>query len=294
MLKYSNFAIVASFFGLWIDSYVPDEYQIYVGFLLIFSFGILHGANDLSLIKNINSQNKAESYWKILIYYVCIVLSGAVLFYILPSLALLLFILVSGYHFGEQHWNSKLKEENYFLKVAFELCYGLVMLFMLFVFHLKEVERIVCDITSLSVSSFVIETAFYILLFCLVVTGLILYFKYKAYKEPPIVELFYLVVFAIVFKTSSLIWGFALYFIFWHSIPSILDQMEFLYGSISQKTFKLYFKSAVIYWLVSLAGITFLYFIFRDLKLFDALFFSFLASITFPHVLVIEKMFRKK
>lgn len=294
MLKYSNFAIVASFFGLWIDSYVPDEYQIYVGFLLIFSFGILHGANDLSLIKNINSQNKAESYWKILIYYVCIVLSGAVLFYILPSLALLLFILVSGYHFGEQHWNSKLKEENYFPKVAFELCYGLVMLFMLFVFHLKEVERIVCDITSLSVSSFVIETAFYILLFCLVVTGLILYFKYKAYKEPPIVELFYLVVFAIVFKTSSLIWGFALYFIFWHSIPSILDQMEFLYGSISQKTFKLYFKSAVIYWLVSLAGITFLYFIFRDLKLFDALFFSFLASITFPHVLVIEKMFRKK
>jgi Brp/Blh family beta-carotene 15,15'-monooxygenase len=294
MLKYSNFAIVASFFGLWIDSYVPDEYQIYVGFLLIFSFGILHGANDLSLIKNINSQNKAESYWKILIYYVCIVLSGAVLFYILPSLALLLFILVSGYHFGEQHWNSKLKEENYFPKVAFELCYGLVMLFMLFVFHLKEVERIVCDITSLSVSSFVIETAFYFLLFCLVVTGLILYFKYKAYKEPPIVELFYLVVFAIVFKTSSLIWGFALYFIFWHSIPSILDQMEFLYGSISQKTFKLYFKSAVIYWLVSLAGITFLYFIFRDLKLFDALFFSFLASITFPHVLVIEKMFRKK
>lgn len=84
MLKYSNFAIVASFFGLWIDSYVPQAFQIYVGFLLIFSFGILHGANDLTLIKNINSQNQASSYWKILGYYIGIVLFGALLFMFCP------------------------------------------------------------------------------------------------------------------------------------------------------------------------------------------------------------------
>jgi Brp/Blh family beta-carotene 15,15'-monooxygenase len=124
--------------------------------------------------------------------------------------------------------------------------------------------------------------------------GLYLYFIYQANKESIFIELFYLLVFAILFKVSSLIWGFALYFIFWHSIPSILDQMLFLYGHTSGNAFKRYFKSAAVYWFVSLVGITVIYFIFRDLKLFDALFFSFLASITFPHVLVIEKMFRKE
>ncbi len=294
MLKYSNIAIIASFFGLWIDSFLSQDLQIYVGFLLIFSFGILHGANDLSLIKNINSQNKAASFWKILIYYVCIVLSGAALFYILPSIALLLFIIVSGYHFGEQHWNSEVQKAPPVSKALFETSYGMLLLFMLFEFHLSQVQLIILDITGTKVPTLLIQNLFFLLLFSTIGLGLFLYFKYKANKESILIELFYLVVFAILFKVSSLIWGFALYFIFWHSIPSIIDQLKFLYGQASVKTFKQYFLSAALYWVISLIGITLLYFLFRDLKLFDALFFSFLASITFPHVLVIEKMFRKE
>ena len=294
MLKYSNIAIIASFFGLWIDSFLSQDLQIYVGFLLIFSFGILHGANDLSLIKNINSQNKAASFWKILIYYVCIVLSGAALFYILPSIALLLFIIVSGYHFGEQHWNSKVQKTPSVSKALFETSYGMLLLFMLFEFHLSQVQLIILDITGTKVPTLLIQNLFFLLLFSTIGLGLFLYFKYQANKESILIELFYLLVFAILFKVSSLIWGFALYFIFWHSIPSIIDQLKFLYGQASVKTFKQYFLSAALYWVISLIGITLLYFLFRDLKLFDALFFSFLASITFPHVLVIEKMFRKE
>ncbi len=294
MLKYSNIAIIASFFGLWIDSFISQDLQIYVGFLLIFSFGILHGANDLSLIKNINSQNKAASFWKILLYYVCIVLSGAALFYILPSMALLLFIIVSGYHFGEQHWNSKVQKAPPVSKVLFETSYGMLLLFMLFKFHLSQVQLIILDITGTKVPTLLIQNLFFLLLFSTIGLGLFLCFKYQANKESILIELFYLLVFAILFKVSSLIWGFALYFIFWHSIPSIIDQLKFLYGQASVKTFKQYFLSAALYWVISLIGITLLYFLFRDLKLFDALFFSFLASITFPHVMVIEKMFRKE
>jgi hypothetical protein len=51
-----------------------------------------------------------------------------------------------------------------------------------------------------------------------------------------------------------------------------------------------YFKAAFLYWFVSLTGIALLYFLFRKEALFMALFFSFLAAITFPHVLVIMKM----
>ncbi|MBU3682009.1 MAG: hypothetical protein FGM16_08725 [Flavobacterium sp.] len=294
MLKYPNFAIVASFFGLWIDSFVPKEFQIYVGFLLIFSFGILHGANDLTLIKNINTQNKASSYWKILCYYIGIVLFGASLFYLLPAFALLLFIVVSGYHFGEQHWNAKIQSVHPVPKALFETSYGMLLLFMLFEFHIPQVQQIIFDITATGIPSLLIENVYYALLIATISLGILLYYKYNAFTESILIDVFYLFVFAILFKVSSLIWGFALYFIFWHSIPSIIDQLKFLYGQVSVKTFKHYFLSAALYWLISLVGISTLYFLFSDLKLFDALFFSFLASITFPHVLVIEKMFRKE
>ena len=68
-------------------------------------------------------------------------------------------------------------------------------------------------------------------------------------------------------------------------------------NSVLNQTFKnliIYFRSAFVYWIVSLTGIALLYYIFKDQKMFNALFFSFLAAITFPHVIVILKMFRNK
>ena len=128
----------------------------------------------------------------------------------------------------------------------------------------------------------------------LLVLGTLVYFMIEEFKYILIREFFYLIIFTIIFKVSSLIWGFAIYFILWHSIPSMLDQMRFLYGNVSFNHFKCYFRSAFIYWMLSLVGIGFLYFILKDQKIFNALFFSFLASITFPHVMVILKMLDKK
>ncbi|KAB1157669.1 Brp/Blh family beta-carotene 15,15'-dioxygenase [Flavobacterium luteum] len=294
MSKYSNFAIVTSFFGLWINSYLPDNVQVWVGYILIFTFGILHGANDLELIKNVKTKDNTLHFYKVLMYYIIIVLAGAVLFYIIPWLALTLFVLVSGYHFGEQQWNKHLKLENQFVKIVFQMLYGLIILFLIFSFHVKEVQIIITAITSLVIPIPFFFLVLKILLISFFLLSSVFYFKIATFKNYIFKELFYLIIFTVLFKVSSLIWGFALYFIFWHSIPSIIDQIKFLFGEVSLENLKLYFRSAFVYWIVSLAGIALLYFIFKDQKIFNALFFSFLASITFPHVIVILKMFGKK
>ena len=291
MAKYSNFAIIASFIGLWLNSFFADEFQLFVGFILIFSFGILHGANDLALIKNVNTEKKALYFSKILFYYVCIVLFGALLFYIIPWLALAMFIVVSGYHFGEQQWNHQLQIEMAWVKSLYEIVYGLLILFLLFAFHAVEVQKVILAISTINISLTYFLLVLKILITLFLGISLFLYFRIQEFKNYFFVELFYLFVFAILFKVSTLIWGFALYFIFWHSIPSIMDQIRFLFGIATFDNFKLYFRSAFVYWIVSLAGIFILYFIFKGEKIFNALFFSFLASITFPHVLVIQKMF---
>lgn len=293
MPKFSNIAIVASFFGLWIDSFFNNESQIFIGFLLIFTFGILHGANDLLLIEKLIYKKEHNSKSKTLLNYVTVVLIGSLFFYVIPGITLLAFVIVSGYHFGEQQWKSLNKIEFKFLVEIFQLVYGLFILFLLFAFHLDEVQKIVFAITNINF------TSFYILLFLKIFGGLFialsLYFSLKQNLliTKFLTEIFYLIVFTIIFKSSSLIWGFALYFVLWHSLPSMIDQIKFIYGDFSFTNFISYCKSALIYWVASLMGISILYLVFKDEKIFNALFFSFLASITFPHAFVITKMFNR-
>lgn len=294
MTKFTNFSIVASFLGLWINSFIDEKIQIIIGFILIFSFGILHGANDLLLIGKTQSNFKVNSYYRVLGYYLTVVAIGALLFYFKPFLALLLFIVVSGYHFGEQHWQTDSLDTSKKLNLLFHLSYGLFILSLLFIFNSTEVQRIITDITSVAIPSKIIQYFFYFCSISLLITGILQFFKSESFKKNIFKELLFLLVFAIIFKTSSLIWGFTIYFILWHSIPSMFDQINFLYGTTTLANFKKYFKSAFFYWILSLVGIVLLYILYRKEYFFDALFFSFLAAITFPHVWVIVNMFKTK
>jgi len=295
MKNYSNIAIVASFFGLWMDSFFTDKLQIILGFLLIFTFGILHGANDLLLIENIDTTKQSNGRLKTLGYYIAVVLTGILLFYTIPHVALLLFIIVSAYHFGEQQWQTIIQQEfPKWLVILFQFLYGFVILLLLFNFHSGEVQNIILNIANISIPS---ESLFLLLqISAIVFIGLSAYLFWKSEKirNKLLMEFFYLVLFAILFKSSSLIWGFAIYFVLWHSIPSIIDQIKFLNGSFSMKYFVDYCRAAGIYWFISILGITLIYYVCKGDQLFNALFFSFLAAITFPHAAVITEMFRGK
>lgn len=294
MKKYSDIVIVVSFFGLWMDSYFSTDLQLITGFLLIFTFGILHGANDLLLIENINSKKQSSFSFKMLLYYILVVLFGGFLFYIMPWFALLSFIIVSSYHFGEQQWQDLQEEFSKFILVSLKLSYGLFILLLLFSFHQKEVLQIIWNITGITFGPAYITLLSAISGAVFLTSGSYIYWKSKQTRKKLLTEIFHLILFGIIFKSSSLIWGFAIYFVLWHSIPSMIDQIQFLHGTFSLKYFIAYCRAAAIYWFISILGITILYFVFKEEQLFNALFFSFLAAITFPHAFVITAMFSGK
>lgn len=293
MYKVQKISVLTSFLGLWLTSYLSDNNQAVLGFLLIFSFGILHGANDLVLINQLENRKK-RTFLKILLSYVAIVIISVFLFTKIPILALVLFILVSAYHFGEQHWQNIFEKENSSWSKMFQFNYGLLILLLLFYFNKPEVIEIVFRITEIETTEIAINVATFVILVLVSINAYFLLKKSEAFKKNAVEQLFYLILLCLIFKVSSLIWGFTIYFIFWHSIPSLNDQIKFLYGNYSFANFKKYFKSAFWYWLVSLVGISLLYIMSKDIIIFDALFFSFLASITFPHVIVILKMYEKE
>jgi Brp/Blh family beta-carotene 15,15'-monooxygenase len=209
----SKISIITSFVGLWLTSYLSDNNQLFFGFFLIFTFGILHGANDLVLINQISTQKK-KTFFKILTSYLIIVLISVLLFTILPILALFFFIIVSAYHFGEQHWQTINVYEKSVLTKFFELVYGLLILSILLNFNRVEVSKIIVEITSINFPPYIYDIILAVVSLFFVVLTCVLYIKFERFKNVIIEQIFYLVLLTVIFKSSSLIWGFTIYFIF--------------------------------------------------------------------------------
>lgn len=279
--------------GLWITSLLPEAFELFLGFILIFTFGMVHGSNDIIIVDKLSKKTNS-TFFKTLSTYLVVVTAAILIFYFIPVLALVLFILFSAYHFGEQHWEEVLSNLSLPLQKIFFFCYGLLILFLVFLFNVEAVIEIIYEITSLELNDIYASEVTQILFVILfLITGKAVYKKQIAIKSV-LRELFSLLVFAIIFNSSSLIWGFTIYFIFWHSIPSLLDQITFIYGDLKKKSILKYVKAALPYWVISLIGITVLFLIFKDEKHFHSLFFAFIAAVTFPHAIVMLRMFSKK
>ncbi len=283
-----SFILIATFFSLWLAVYFEDTVEDFFAYFLILSLGILHGTNDIKLIERTSKAHKKKNSYRTLIIYVSTISISILLFYFLPIITLSLFIILSAFHFGEQHWSSKIIDKNIYAKLI-NLFYGMIILFMLFYTNHIEVSPIIENITGINPHKvfYKYTLAFSSLLF--VIFGLVMYSK-KKIKTNIIEELFYLVVFFIVFYTASLLWAFAIYFIFWHSIPSVADQVYYLYGNLKKENFYNYLKSSILYWFISIIGLSILYFLFyNEGRLFLSIFFTLIAAITFPHIWIMAR-----
>ncbi|MEY8021523.1 Brp/Blh family beta-carotene 15,15'-dioxygenase [Muriicola sp. SD30] len=282
--------IVLTFFFLWITVNFNIEAEAVLAYFLIFTFGILHGSNDLKLIQQTSSISKKKFFLRALASYVAVIALTVVFFAIVPTLALVFFVLASSYHFGEQHWSNRIKSSP--LSYLFYSCYGLVIFFLLFYTNAEEVSSIIYQVTGIQILA-----TYYLYVLCASFAGFLVIFLWSQrknkFKVNLVKELFFLLVFAIVFKTASLLWAFSIYFVVWHSIPSLMDQTTYLYGKVNKNTLLKYLKTSFVYWLVSMIGLGILYFLFHEKQgLFLSLMIYFLAAITFPHVIVMNRLNR--
>jgi Brp/Blh family beta-carotene 15,15'-monooxygenase len=285
-------SILLSFLGLWLTSYLSYNYQNILGLGLIFTFGILHGANDLLILKKI--EPKKSKFLKIISIYLSIVMLSILLFYKIPLIILITFIIVSAYHFGEQNWNFIFLNKKSIINNFFMLNYGFLILIAIFQIHDFEVQKIILKITKYKIAENIFLNLFILSIIIYILLSIFFYLKNITFKKNIFKQTFYILVLFIIFKVSSLIWAFTVYFVFWHSIPSLKDQIVFLYGSSNYFNLKKYLKSAFIYWFISIIGISIIYYFSVDQIVFLALFFSLLASITFPHFVVILIMYSKE
>jgi len=293
MVKYKEIGILITFFSLWLSVYFAKSSQEIMAFFFIFSLGILHGSNDLKLISRVSASSKSIQLVYFFCSYIATVLVAGLLFYFLPIVALLAFVIFSAFHFGEQHWSELLiykRSSNHF----YFLNYGLTVLFLLFSLNHSATNDIIYELSGGTLSSNTYLIIFFVNITLWVVQSMFFVFKKYFSLQQILFEIFLILVFAIVFKTATLIWAFAIYFIFWHSIPSIIEQQSFLYGEASIRTLKKYINSSFLIWLISISSILLLYFWLQDSATFLPVLFAFLGAITFAHSLTISSMFKTK
>ena len=254
----------------------------------VLTLGILHGANDLEIISKSFKGKLNNLYFKSILIYISVVLLGAVLFFTLPALSLIFFVLFSSYHFGEQHWEDRLSFSIFHF--AFYTLYGAFIFFLMFTLQYDSVVAVIEKISGYRLGfEFFQFTALLlgiILLITMLFEGSI---RFHLIKEGLL-----LLLLSGIFYVGSLWFAFAFYFVVWHSFPSLSDQLKFLYGVMNFESFLKYFKHSMIYWLASLISLYLVYsYVDFEADYFMPMFFSFLAAITFPHTIVMGLMKHK-
>tara|TARA_Y200000002_G_scaffold338258_1_gene307515 strand:+ start:469 stop:1287 length:819 start_codon:yes stop_codon:yes gene_type:complete len=257
-----------------------------IAILMIVTIGVLHGACDITLINqktnNINNSKKII----FIIFYLLIAFFAFLVVYNLPIIGFIGFLLISSYHFGEQHLHETILDSKF--RFFHFITYGL-LIFMLMIYNNKSfVVKVLNEILEININNLPFDIFLFSSLF---LTFLFWSIDYKKLKSSIIKEILYLLLLFLLFYTSNLIVSFAVYFVLWHSIPSILDQINFLYNEISTKSILLYLKNSGSYWIVSILGLLFLFY-YQNLigEDFYKIIYSFSAAVTIPHIFLINNI----
>ncbi len=272
---------------LVINHFLSAVYQFIISFVLIFSFGLIHGANDIQLIQKKTVNYTLNFFIYSILLYILIVVLGITIFFYAPKFGLLFFIFFSAFHFGEQHLGGVSdKINNSFIKWIFFTAYGSAILGLLFKLQWDEVHGVISKISGVFIEERIMELYFFVGFVVFITTSLF----FKELRKILFIEIILIFFLGFFFSrassNASLLLSFSLYFVFWHSIPSILDQLNFLYEKDNSRKIK-YMLSSMPYWFMSILGLLGFYFYFHTKPdTFLPLFFSFLAAITFPHTIV--------
>jgi Brp/Blh family beta-carotene 15,15'-monooxygenase len=283
---------LAIFAGLFLSE------EIFGQGVLLFSIGLIlggipHGAADVYLFQK---AFKTSSRPRFFLAYFLVLAGYAALWWVQPILAFLLFLVISFYHFGQSNWNYVSFPNQAFAKLANFAWGAMVVLFPVLLHH-EEASEIIYQITGyapvFSTDLRWVTLFFLVLLNCGI--PIWLYERENIDKATFRREMVNVLALIGLFLTTPLLLGFAVYFVFWHSISSILDQVQFLEMGEGIKGIKLFLKRLVPLTVMAFIGL--FGFIFWEVQQGLEVFpigkmFLFISLITLPHSILVEGVYQ--
>ena len=268
------------FFGL------ESSYSILLFLVVMLSIGIPHGSVD-HIIAFINPEaRKFDSKLIFYVVYLSLIVFNIILWVISPFLGLLVFLIISCYHFGETQVIGYNPTDNKILNFVIGANI-LLSLFLNNIVELQEILYILPQFASLDLSAF--DSVFFLLISVAILMLSIVNFEIKR-KVPLYAEI---TILYMVFFHTDLLTSFALYFGFCHSLPMLmLEFKEFKTDSF----IKFYLKTLPFTILSIIFGFL-LYQFNNELLTSDNLIlfvFIIISSLTLPHVFIMKDFVKDK
>ncbi|MEM6395383.1 MAG: Brp/Blh family beta-carotene 15,15'-dioxygenase [Bacteroidota bacterium] len=267
---------------------------------LLFMLGIPHGATDFALFRA-QSEDKRPGLRQIvvfLIWYLGVIGVYSLLWLLVPILALAILLLLAVYHFGQSNWSYVYNKSNVWSFSHYAI-WGAAVLGAPIFLHATQAEPIIAAMIGSSVSLPGLSFTYVLLVVLgLINLGIIVYLwrthrisgKRAAWESAS-----YLALMA-VFLTNSLLLGFTLYFVFWHSLSALLDQAGFLYKRL--KGFQSKQLQRLLALTILFAGLAIgLAWVFIDPanllnpQLIGYL-FIFISLLTLPHMILVDRVYQ--
>lgn len=272
------FAII--FFGL------ESSYSILLFLIVMLSIGIPHGSVD-HIIAFINPEaRKFNSKLIFYITYLSLIVFNIALWVISPFLGLLVFLIISCYHFGETQVIGYNPTDNKLLNFVVGANI-LLSLFLNNIAELQEILYILPQFASLDLTGF--DSVFFLLISVAVLMLSIVNFEIKRkvtlYAEITILYM--------VFFHTDLLTSFALYFGFCHSLPMLMLEFK----EFKTDSFVRFYLKTLPFTILSIIFGFLLYQFNNDLLTSDNLIlfvFIIISSLTLPHVFIMKDFVKDK
>ena len=273
LISLSTLLIFMNYF-LFVISF---EIQVFILVTLMITLGIPHGAYDYQVAKKIGLTNTTFRITAFYIVYIGLVLLSLFTWYAFPFFSLLVFLLISSWHFGSD-WAISRND------ILAPILIGLCILIFPSMLHQNLVTKVFSYLVIYDNANKLVVVMRQ-LAFMLVPAGI--FFCYHSLKNEGIAKGFELL---FIFLSSIFLPPLVfliLYFCLLHSIT----HLNFLYGWLKFDTFKEFFVNGLPLTLVSILFLSIVYLIFSNSNLSEDILKStiiLIAAITIPHMFLIE------
>ena len=261
--------------------------------LLILSIGVSHGSLDHIKGKKLLKIFEIQSIYIFYLLYIFIASTVIVLWTIIPSVSLTIFLIVASFHFGKEDTQFLIAENSYYNQLLFFLKGLLVILAPMF-FHFEETISIF-KLLLIDNESFYRTLNFIemnnLILFGIILSTLssILLFTKEFELKKFTIFLDYFSILIINYYLSPLM-AFTIYFCFLHSIRHTISLAIEMDNSNLKNGLKLFAQKSlpltVLTAILSLLGLYFLNNVYELNSAILKIIFIGLASLTFPHILL--------
>lgn len=263
----------------------------------ILTFGLSHGAiDDILYEKNNSSVSKTNFILK----YLIAITSYFVLSILFPNIAVVLFLILSGFHFGQAQFATYDFRRNK-INILLNGSWGAMILLLLFHLNkeilLESASRFPAIPTSLSwmfLNSTTLLLIFSII-FCSVL--LVKYLKKEIKFEEILFELFLIGLTASSFALLDPFVSFSLFFVIIHSIEALTHELDYFRKSLGITKLKNFIRSLIPFTILSVISIALILIMMYHLGYYNYIpivILILIASITAPHSFIMNKFYTNK